>query len=315
MSSDRISKKGDDETSLSRGDTVKKADDNVSLHLLHLAIRTVVIIIVAWITIFFFETYFTAGLGIQHFQIQITSSIVTVAISFLVINSIRRIIFRFISKKISHHAGSTISFFTIILISLFATLSLLHQWDINPQAVLVGGGVTAVIIGIALSTIVGNILSGGLVLTTFPAKIGDSILIVSDNLRGRIDEVNLLYTKIRTIQGSEYFVPNNALIQGSIRLMKEASDQQELKHKKVGDEEEDVSFSVGEFIELMIPAGLSSSAPSSLYSGIIIKLTSKFITLASTENNDNNGCKAKEIIIPRNLISSGQCIIVKEVIR
>jgi small-conductance mechanosensitive channel len=311
MSADRISKKGDDEISLSRGDSVKEADDNISLHLLHLAIRTVVIIIVAWIAIFFFETYFAAELGIQHFQIQITSSVVTIIISFLVIKSIRRIIFRFMSKKISHHAGSTISFFTIILISLFATLSLLHQWDINPQAVLVGGGVTAVIIGIALSTIVGNILSGGLVLTTFPAKIGDSILIVSDNLRGRIDEVNLLYTKIRTTQGSEYFVPNNALIQGSIRLMKEASDQQELKHKKAGDEEE-VLFSVGEFIELMILTGFSSST-SSLYSGRISKLTSKFITLASTENNNN--CKAKEIIIPRNLISSGQCIIVKDVIR
>lgn len=107
------------------------------------------------------------------------------------------------------------------MISLFATLSLFNQWNIDPQTIFVGGGVTAVIIGIALSTIVGNILSGGLVLTTFPAKIGDSILIVNDNLRGKIDEVNLLYTKILTDQGSEYFVPNNAVIQGNIRLIKE----------------------------------------------------------------------------------------------
>src|SRR5689334_13234566 len=120
MSAVRISRKGDDEISRSRGDSVK-ADDNVLLHLLHLAIKTVVIIIVAWIAIFFFETYFAAELGIHHFQIQLTSSVVTVAISFIVINSIRRIILRFISKKISHHAGSTVSFFTIILISLFAT--------------------------------------------------------------------------------------------------------------------------------------------------------------------------------------------------
>lgn len=71
-------------------------------------------------------------------------------------------------------------FLYTILISLFATLSSMHQWDINPQLILVGSGVAAVMMGVALSTIVGNILSGGLVLTTFPARIGDLVLVVSD---------------------------------------------------------------------------------------------------------------------------------------
>ncbi len=79
-----------------------------------------------------------------------------------------------------------------ILISLFTTLSSLHQWYINPQPILVGGGVTAVMMGVALSTIVGNILSGGLVLTTFPARIGDLVLVVSDKGPGGIDEATLL---------------------------------------------------------------------------------------------------------------------------
>ena len=44
-------------------------------------------------------------------------------------------------------------------------------------------------------------------LTTFPAKIGDSIYIVNDKIRGRVDEINFIYTKIATEEGTEYAVP------------------------------------------------------------------------------------------------------------
>jgi small-conductance mechanosensitive channel len=175
------------------------------------------------------------------------------------------------------------------MISLFTTLALMNEWDIDPQTIFVGGGVTAVIIGIALSTIVGNILSGGLVLTTFPAKIGDSILIVNDNLRGRIDEVNLLYTKIITDQGSEYFVPNNAVIQGNIRLIKE-------EFPKLIDE---LPFSIGDCVEF--------KSPNCSYTGTVNGLTSKFISLAP--NPDVN---LREILIPRAAILSGQYVILRD---
>jgi len=97
----------------------------------------------------------------------------------------------------------------------------------RPQTVLVGGGVAlstlrAIIIGIALSTLTGNILSGGLMLTTYPAKIGDSILIVNDNIHGTVEEISFMYTKVISETGSEYIVPNSAIMQAGIRIMKVA---------------------------------------------------------------------------------------------
>ncbi len=90
---------------------------------------------------------------------------------------------------------------------------------------MVGGGVTAVMMGVALSTIVGNILSGGLVLTTFPARIGDLVLVVSDKEPGGIDEATP--SKIRTTKGSEYSASNNAIIQGTTQIVKEAPGQRQ----------------------------------------------------------------------------------------
>jgi small-conductance mechanosensitive channel len=165
----------------------------------------------------------------------------------------------------------------------------MYQLEVDAQAILVGGGVTAVIIGIALSTIVGNILSGGLVLTTFPAKIGDSIFIVNDNVHGKIDEVSLLYTKVRTDQGSEYFVPNSAIVQGQIRLTKEPTFK----------EENNLPFSEGDSIELMSQMGT--------FAGTVTKITHRFVSL--TADADRN-----IVTVSINAILSGQYIIIKHII-
>lgn len=173
-----------------------------------------------WIGLHILETYLQGYPGVDIVYFKVIASIAIIAMTFIVIQSVRQLIFKF-TGQISPHVSSTISFFAIIVISLLAIIALMYQLDIDPQAILVGGGVAAVIIGIALSTIMGNILSGGLVLTAFPAKIGDQIVIVNDNVQGKIEDVNLLYTKVKTDQGSEYFVPNNAIVQGLVRLVKE----------------------------------------------------------------------------------------------
>ena len=156
---------------------------------------------------------------------------------------------------ISQHMMAVISSFVIILISLIAIVVLMYLWNFDPETILVGSGVIAIIVGIALSTIVGSILSGGLVLTTFPSKIGDAVFIVNDNIRGVIEEVNLLYTKVITDTGTEYFVPNNAVVQGTVRLIKEAvaiKDQ--------------LPFSEGDHIEL-------ASSSINRYVGTVSKIT------------------------------------------
>ncbi len=227
-------------------------------------------------------------MGIRHLQLQIIRSMAIVVVAFIISRSLRKMILN-LAGKISLHLASTISFFAIIMISLLTIIALMYQLDVDAQAILVGGGVTAVIIGIALSTIVGNILSGALVLTTFPAKIGDSIFIVNDNIHGKIAEVNLLYTKVKTDQGSEYFVPNNAVVQGIVRLTKEPT----LK------EDNNLPFSEGDNIEL--------KSQIDTFVGKVTSISQKFVSLV-------NEADQKVIMVSRDAILSGQYIIIKRAI-
>jgi small conductance mechanosensitive channel len=254
--------------------------------LFSLAIRTTIVVILTWAALYLFESVLAQRLGITDLHIHISGSVATIAISFVLITTIRRIIHRSI-PMISQHMMAVISSFVVILISLLAIIVLMYLWNFDPETILVGGGVVAIVVGIALSTIVGNILSGGLVLTTFPSKIGDAVFIVNDNIRGVIEEVNLLYTKVITDAGTEYFVPNNAVVQGTVRLIKEGvtiKDQ--------------LPFIEGDHIELASP-GINR------YVGTVSKITPRFSSLITDD-------ESKEVMLSNSSIMSGQFIIIKD---
>jgi small conductance mechanosensitive channel len=261
-----------------------KLPDSLQKELASLATKTIIIIVVSWLTLYFFEIFAAPILGLKHPHIQLAGSVITITISLVTILATRRILHKF-SSKLHPQLSAGFSFFIILFIALIASISILYQWDVNPQEILVGGGVIAIILGIGVSTIVGNIFSGGLMLTTFPAKIGDSVFITNDNVRGKIEEITMLYTKVITEQGTEYVVPNSAIIQGNVRMIKEVPLEQHLP------------FAEGDNIEL---TNLSEK-----YSGTVIKITSNFSTILSND-------KKKETIFSNQMILGGTLIITKE---
>ncbi|MFI5416198.1 MAG: mechanosensitive ion channel domain-containing protein [Nitrososphaerales archaeon] len=247
-----------------------------------LVIKLVILIATVRISIALFEDFFAPNLGLRHNHILIGETMATIVVSFIVITSIRGVLKR-APTKIPAHLIASISFFSIIIISLIASLILLYIWGVSPQTILVGGGVAAIVVGLGVSTIVGNILSGALMLTTFPAKIGDSIYIVNDNVHGTIEEISALYTKINTADGTEYIVPNSAIIQGNVRLIKEEPLRTLLPYVE------------GDKIEL--------SNGSEKFSGIVTKITSRFTTILDSD---------KEIIVANRSILEGTSIIIKK---
>ena len=249
-----------------------------------LAIKTFLLIAVSWTVLYVFGAVVKSYIVIEYPYIQqITNSAVTVAISFAVISAIRRLLQK-MTSRLGLHVSASISFFIVVTVSLIAIIILMYQWNIDPQSILIGGGVAAIIVGIGISTIVGNILSGGIMLTTFPAKIGDSIYILNDNIHGNIEEVNLLYTKIMTDQGTEYIVPNNAILQGQIRITKDLSRYDQLP------------FVEGDHVEL--------TNSSKTYIGTVYKITPNFTTVYN--DDDKN-----EVIVSNSAIIAGQFVIIK----
>jgi len=247
-----------------------------------LAIQTILLIVVARLSLALFEIFFATPLGLTHNRILIGETMATIAISFVVVSLIRRFLKKLAIKMPTQFVAS-LSFFSIVIISIIVSLVLLYIWGVQPQTILVGGGVAAIVVGIGVSTIVGNILSGALMLTTFPAKIGDSIFIVNDNVHGTIEEISMLYTKINTDTGVEYIVPNSAIIQGNIRILKEGHLRRQLPYAE------------GDKIEL--------SNGSDKFSGIVTTITSRFTTIIDGD---------KEIIIANRSVLEGNSIVMKK---
>jgi small conductance mechanosensitive channel len=260
---------------------IKPIKKSTMAELKALAIKTIILIVAVRVGIALFEI-FAPNLGLRQNHIMIGETIATITVSFVVISLIRRVLKRTPIKMPAQFIAS-ISFFSIVIISLIASLILLYLWGVQPQTILLGGGVAAIVVGIGVSTIVGNILSGALMLTTFPAQIGDSIFIVNDNVRGTIEEISMLYTKINTESGREYVVPNSAIIQGNIRILKEEPLRTQLPYAE------------GDKIEL--------SNGSEKFSGIVIKITSRFTTILDDD---------KEIIVANRAILEGNSIIIKK---
>lgn len=248
-----------------------------------LVIKAILTVAGAWVSLRLFEIFVAPLVGITHFHIQIASVIATVVIALSVITATRRLLKKFASKSHPQFSAS-LSFFVIIIISLVASLSILHQLNVNPEEILISGGVAAIIVGIGISTIVGNILSSGLILTTYPAKIGDSIHVVNDNVHGKIREINLMYTTIETDEGKEYIVPNNAMIQGTVRILKDIAIVDKLP------------YSEGDYVEI--------TGASEKYTGTVIKITPRFTTILNDE-------RTKEYILTSSMILDGNFIIVR----
>ena len=94
---------------------------------------------------------------------------------------------------------------------LIATLANLH---INITGYLVSLGVTAVVVGFAAQTTIGNLIAGMLVLISKPFRKGDYIKvnIVGGPIEGTIDEISFLRSRIFTNDGISISVPNTVML-------------------------------------------------------------------------------------------------------
>jgi potassium efflux system protein len=76
------------------------------------------------------------------------------------------------------------------------------------------GGALAIAAGFGLQTLLKNLVSGVMLLVERPLRLGD--LVEVDNLRGRITEIGLRASTIRSGDGTESMVPNSRFLEGNM---------------------------------------------------------------------------------------------------
>lgn len=144
-------------------------------------------------------------------------SILLFIIGLLIIKLINKYAKRIIVLKAN---DPLIADFLLSIISLILTVVLfviclgILGFDDVTNKILAGAGLTTFIIGFALKDIGENFLAGILMAFQRPFRIGDLIQI--DNIKGRVIEMSLRSTTLKTLDGIDAYIPNATILKNTL---------------------------------------------------------------------------------------------------
>lgn len=116
--------------------------------------------------------------------------------------------------RVSHNVTITrlvasVAFVVVVLTGLFIALGIL-KLDKTVMSLLAGAGVAALILGFAFQDIAANMMAGILLSVRHPFRPGHLCEILDHE--GVIEEVDLRFTVMRTLQGQMVFLPNKEVL-------------------------------------------------------------------------------------------------------
>ena len=122
-------------------------------------------------------------------------------------------------KKVSHNPSlnnlmSSVVFLLVFIITLLTALRVL-QLDKAVTTFLAGAGIAGLALAFAFQDIAANFLSGIFISFRRPIHIGD--IVELKNYMGKVEEINLRDTVLRTFQGEMVIIPNKDVFQNPIK--------------------------------------------------------------------------------------------------
>src|SRR3954451_18578213 len=122
-------------------------------------------------------------------------------------------------KHMDGGTAGAIGFIVRLVLLCVAFLVALRIAGLTPRTLAVGGAVTAVVIGLAAQTTIGNLFAGVLLLSVQPFRVGDRVRFQAGNLAGQIEgtvtQLGLLYVTLA--HGEDVIlVPNNTVVTAAI---------------------------------------------------------------------------------------------------
>jgi small-conductance mechanosensitive channel len=97
---------------------------------------------------------------------------------------------------------------------IVAILWIMPTIGIEPSGLMVAGGIVALAVGFASQSIIGNLISGLFLMGERPVKIGD--LIDISGQMGVVEDIHIISTTIRTLEGNFIRIPNETVFTSSI---------------------------------------------------------------------------------------------------
>jgi small conductance mechanosensitive channel len=127
-------------------------------------------------------------------------------------------------RRLEPGTAGTIGFLVRLLTILAMTIVALRIAGLTGSTLAVGGGFTAVVVGLAAQQVLGNLLAGVVLITNRPFRVGERVRLQAGPLAGRVEgvvgQLGLFYTTL--VSGADrILVPNGVLLQCAVTPLRE----------------------------------------------------------------------------------------------
>jgi small-conductance mechanosensitive channel len=148
---------------------------------------------------------------------NIVAAIVIIAIGFMLANYLTNLFRKTVAPKasdplVANFLAKTVKVGFMVLVIMYA-LNIAGLGAIA-NALLAGAGASAIIVGFAFKDIGENFISGVILSFNRPFNVNDTIRI--GDIFGKVKNMELRYTKVKTFDGRDVYIPNSDVIKNAV---------------------------------------------------------------------------------------------------
>jgi small conductance mechanosensitive channel len=127
-------------------------------------------------------------------------------------------------RRVEPGTAGTIGFLVRLVTILAMIVVALRIAGLQASTLAVGGGFTAVVVGLAAQQVLGNLLAGLVLITNRPFRVGERVRlqagVIAGQLEGVVGQLGLFYTTL--VSGADrILIPNGVLIQTAVTPLRE----------------------------------------------------------------------------------------------
>lgn len=156
--------------------------------------------------------------------VRIASAVVLVILGWALARAVGRAAGPTLMKRLDSRAAGTFGFLIRLVAMTVTVLVAVDLVGLRASALVTGGAITAVVLGLAAQQTLGNVIAGIMVLSARPFAVGDKVKFRAGGLAGELEgtvlSLGLLYTELQS-GADRIMVPNNVVLSAAIVPLRE----------------------------------------------------------------------------------------------
>jgi small conductance mechanosensitive channel len=157
-------------------------------------------------------------------EVRIATVILLVLLGWALARSLGRGFAPALYRRLDPGTAGTVGFLLRLMTIVIAMVVALRIAGLKAGTLAIGGGFTAVVVGLAAQQVLGNLLAGLVLITNRPFRVGERVRlqagVVAGQVEGVVGQLGLFYTTL--VSGADrILVPNGVLIQCAVTPLRE----------------------------------------------------------------------------------------------